>query len=128
MINKDQSREQIPRSYDRFDLELRVKISLLEAGRTASSDSVVLRNISGKGICFLSQKPGIYSVGRRITVDILPDKTGTEDLPLIGRGSVAWVGKKDDSGASIGVSMDDLLSSEHFIILRSLFNPKPQGK
>jgi hypothetical protein len=107
----------IPRAYDRFETDLEIRVSVFDGDRPVSSEAAVLKNLSGKGLCFFSHQPAKYPIGERVSVDIELDNTG--DVTVSGMGTVVWVGADTDVGerTSIGISMDDLLSFDRFMHL-----------
>jgi len=78
-------------------------------------EKTTLRDISGQGACFLSNKPASYAIGQKIILDIHMPGTQKTDARMQGQATIAWISheQKNEAGgqqASIGVSMDGLLS------------------
>ena len=108
---------QTPRKQERIATELAIKVTRLDGVQPVSSESVILKDISGGGVCFFSNNPELYCISGKVSVDIDLPGPGNSLAHISGMGTVVWIGADNDCGGrtSIGISMDDLLSFDRFI-------------
>jgi Tfp pilus assembly protein PilZ len=108
---------QIKRADERHNIDLDIAVAMLDGATPVSGESSVLKNISGGGLCFISNDPALYSVGERVALDINLSGKNPNASRARGTGTIVWIGAEDDKKgwACIGVSMDDLVSMERFV-------------
>jgi len=88
MPDQDYSEHRI---FERYPIDFDAEVN----GRTQSGDSFednsVLRNISGGGVCLLTDHPGFYRLGQKVRLRIrLPD-TDKLEAYMVCNACVAWV-------------------------------------
>ncbi len=111
------------RGFERYSLEFKSDIFILPGTERQLVERVVLKNISGGGACFVSNRPERYSIGQSISMDICLPATSSTNARMRGQATVIWIGDMETTTAGrpsrveIGVSMDNLLS----------FQQKPGG-
>ncbi len=103
------------RENERHSLGFEVEISTISGTATNPIEKTILRDISGSGASFLSNKSASYSIGQKIILVIHMPGTQKTDARMQGHATIAWISqaKENEAGAqqaSIGVSMDSLLS------------------
>lgn len=119
----EQGKDANRRAYDRFALDLKVRVCAPGGdGRQMLEDSV-LRDVSGGGASFASRDPGRYHIGQRLRLVIMLPGTDRIDARLEGFATVVHVDRPGaDDAALIGVSMDDMLDFR-----RSAIPPEGEG-
>ncbi|MDQ7010420.1 MAG: PilZ domain-containing protein [Mariprofundaceae bacterium] len=100
------------RTFERFAVEFEIEVSVLDGEDVVASETGVLSNVSGGGICFSSNRPELYSVGKRVIVTIRLPGTDAIEAAMTGRGTVIWVGAEDSDArrARVGIMTDTPLS------------------
>jgi len=119
----EQGKDANRRAYERYTLDLRVRVCVSgDDGRRMLEDSV-LRDVSGSGASFASRDPGRYRVGQHLRLAIMLPGTDRIDARLEGHATVIRIGESGADGAAlIGVSMDDMLDFH-----RSAISPEGAG-
>lgn len=103
---KDENR----RAYDRFALDLRVRVYAADGDARRMLEDSVLCDVSGGGASIVSREPGRYRVGQRLQLVIMLPGTDRLDARMEGRATVIHIGEPGADGAArVGVSMDDML-------------------
>jgi len=113
----DQENGEKQRSFERFPLDFSVRITGVSPSDESFSDYGTMQNISGSGVCFITDHPEWYFVGQALVIHVcLP---GTDQLVagMESSGTVAWVfsgGKAGDEvkPGQVGISMDGCMSFE----------------
>ncbi len=106
------------RNFERYPLEFKVDISVTSGKTKQAVERAVLKNISGDGACFLSNRPEFYSIGQRLELDIHMPGTDRMNARMEGQATVAWIGDIQalEAGkpgrAPVGIFMDKPLSLE----------------
>ncbi len=101
------------REFERYPLEFESDIFTFSGTEKQLVERVVLRDISGGGACFISNRPGFYSIGQKISLEICLPGTSSADVRMRGQATVVWVDTTEEGNPSqvkIGIAMDDLLS------------------
>ena len=100
------------RIFERFAVEFEIEVSVLDGEDVIASETGILSNISGGGICFSSNRPELYSVGKRVIVTIRLPGTDAIEATMTGRGTIVWVGAADSDArrAKVGIMTDTPLS------------------
>jgi hypothetical protein len=106
----EQGKDANRRAYERFALDLKVRVHAAGGdGRQVLEDSV-LRDVSGSGAAFPSRDPGRYHIGQRLLLVIQLPGTDRIDARLEGHATIIRIGGPGaDDPALIGVTMDDML-------------------
>ena len=105
------------RRSERRPIEFQVEVfTLPEQGRKLI-EKTVLKDISGTGVCFLSQDPSLYSSGQEVVLDINMPGTDQMDAVMECRANIIRIedatGMAEDSSTQwvqVGVSMNSLLT------------------
>jgi len=100
------------RVFERFAVEFEIEVSVLDGDAVVASETGVLNDVSGGGICFSSSRPELYSVGRRVIVTIRLPGTDAIEAAMTGRGTIVWIGAADGSArrVKVGIMTDAPLS------------------
>ncbi len=106
----EQGKDANRRAFERYTLDLRVRVCVSGGdGRQMLEDSV-LRDVSGSGASFASRDPGRYHIGQDLRLVIMLPGTDRIDARLEGGATVIRIDRPAADGAAlIGVSMDDML-------------------
>ena len=114
MPDQDYSEHRI---FERYPIDFDAKINGQTQSGDSFEDSSVLRNISGGGVCLLTDHPGFYRLGQDVRLRIrLPD-TDKLEAYMVCNASVAWVHttaatERDAEVVYIGLSLIDPLIFE----------------
>ncbi|MFQ5582567.1 MAG: PilZ domain-containing protein [Mariprofundaceae bacterium] len=113
------------REFERFTIEFEIEVSLLNDDTHTSSETAVLNDVSGGGVCFSTTRPELYSVGDRLAVAIKLPGTDTVNAKMTGLGTIAWIGSEGSSTrrARVGIVTDAPLSFDR--IMRDAKHEKP---
>lgn len=114
----DQKSGENQRSFERFPLDFSVRVSGVSPSNESFSDYGTMQNISGSGVCFLTDHPEWYSDGQTLVIHVCLPGTDQLDAGMESSGTVVRVfsgrgGGGGDTGQSqIGISMDGCMSFE----------------
>lgn len=98
------------RAYERYALDLKVRVYALVGDETQMLEESVLRDVSGGGVSFASRDPGRYHVGQPLQLVIMLPGTDRVDVRMEGQATVIRIDEPAGGDrALIGVSMDDML-------------------
>jgi len=105
------------RSFERYPIDFDAEIDGVSPIGDTFADKSVLRNISGGGVCLLTDYPAYYALGQEVHLRIrLPD---TDKLAayMVCSATVAWVHtteatESEDTIVFIGLSLNDPLTFE----------------
>jgi len=105
------------RNFERYPIDFDAEITGSAPGGDAFVDKSVLRNISGGGVCLLTDFPAYYALGREVHLRIrLPD---TDKLAayMVCSATVAWIHRSEATESEaeivfIGLSLNDPLTFE----------------
>jgi len=103
------------REFERFSVSLNAEVTSTDDDAKSYSETIVLLDISGGGMRFVTAYPERYSVGDRVGIVIhLPGEKVLHGR-MEGVGRIAWTGEFDEGETSIGLCMDDLLAFDQFV-------------
>jgi len=115
----DQKSGENQRSFERFPLDLSVRVSGESPSGEAFTDHGIMNNISGSGVCFFTDHPEWYSDGQTLVVHVCLPGTDQLDAGMESSGTVVWVfpgqgeeGSDDVGQSQIGISMDGCMMFE----------------
>lgn len=104
------------RDFKRYPLEFNSDVFTFSGAEKQLAERVVLKDISGGGACFVSNRPGHYAIGQQIALEICLPGTVSANARMQGQATVVWIDDMEvtkagrPSRVKIGISMDDLLS------------------
>lgn len=106
----EQGKDANRRAYERYALDLKVRVYALAGDEAQMLEDSVLRDVSGGGASFASRDPARYHVGQRLQLVIQLPGTDRVDARLEGHATVVHIDKPAGGEQTlIGVSMDDML-------------------
>lgn len=119
----DQGKEANRRAYERFTLDLEVRVYALDDGGRRMLEDSVLCDVSGSGASFASRDARPYRIGQRLQLVIVLPGTDRLDARMEGEATVIRIDPPDADGAVlIGVTMDDMMDFR-----RSAVPPQGRG-
>ncbi|NWF35642.1 PilZ domain-containing protein [Mariprofundus sp. KV] len=105
------------RSFERYPIDFDAEIGGVSPAGDAFVDKSVLRNISGGGVCLLTDYPAYYALGQEVHLRIrLPD-TDRLAAYMVCSATVAWVHTAEATESEgrvvfIGLSLNDPFTFE----------------
>jgi hypothetical protein len=108
------------RGFERHALEFGIEVYTVLDETKVLIESTVLENVSGGGVCFVSRRPDLYSIGQRVFLHICMPGTDEMDAGMECMARVAWMhqaqsGEVEKQRITIGVCMDGVLSFEKIV-------------
>lgn len=108
----DRKAHERQRDFERYALDFLVEVDGLSRSDEPFSDRGKMRNISGSGMCYITDHPDWYVVGQKLNIHVCLPGTDNLDASMSSEARVIWVHFSDqqnangDSKAMIGISVN----------------------
>ncbi len=107
----DRKAHELQRDFERYALDFLVEVDGLSRSDEPFSDRGEMRNISGSGMCYLTDHPDWYAVGQKLNIQVCLPGTDNFDASMSSEARVIWIHFSDqqntngDAKAMIGISV-----------------------